>query len=119
MRKLLLSAFAGLTLLAGCATNPTTGVTTVSPSFIASVQSIASTTCAFIPTVDTIIAMFNAGIGATATAVSSAICSGVSKPAASARLKGLPFRSSGAVAAPLTNVIINGVSVPITGWRAR
>ena len=111
MRKFLLStALAGA--LAACST--VNGVTTVDPNFIASVQSIAATACSIVPTVDTILAIFNAGIAATATAVSSAICS-AAPPKASAAFKALPLKAE----APNNPAVIGTVNgVQVTGWRA-
>jgi hypothetical protein len=113
MRKLLSSAAVAASLAAaGCAT--TNGVTTVNPNFIASVQSISATACSIIPTVDTIIAIFNAGIAATATAVSNAIC-GAAPPKSSGRFKALPTEAQ----APNRPVVIGTVSgIQVTGWRA-
>ncbi len=111
MRKLMLGA-AMATGLAACST--INGVTTVDPNFIASVQSIASTACSVIPTVDSIIAIFNAGIAATATAVANAVCS-AAPPKASAVFKALPLRAQ----VPNTPAVIGTVNgVQVTGWRA-
>ncbi len=111
MRKFVLStALAGA--LAACST--VNGVTTVDPNFIASVQSITATACSIIPTVDSIIALFNAGIAATATAVSGAICAAAPKQA-SAAFKALPLKA----AAPNNPAVIGAVNgVQVTGWRA-
>jgi hypothetical protein len=111
MRNLMLGA-AMAAGLAACST--INGVTTIDPNFIASVQSIAATACSVIPTVDSIIAIFNAGAGATATAVAGAICS-AAPPKASAALKALPLRSQ----SPNTPAVIGSVNgVTVTGWRA-
>lgn len=109
MRKLfLVTAFAGS--LAACST--VNGVATVDPSFIASVQSITATACSIIPTVDTIIALFNAGVASTATAVSSAICSAI-PPKASAAFKAIPLKAGS------NNPAVCGTAndVPINCWR--
>lgn len=111
MRKLMLSAVMAIGL-AACST--INGVTTVDPNFISSVQSITATACAIIPTVDSIVAIFNSGIAATATAVANAICS-AAPPKASLAFKALPLRA----AAPNTPAVIGTVNgVTVTGWRA-
>jgi len=111
MRKLMLGAVMA-TGLAACST--TNGVTTIDPNFIASVQSIASTACSVIPTVDSIIAIFNSGIAATATAVANAVCT-AAPPKASLAFKALPLRAA-APDSPAVIGTINGVTV--IGWRA-
>ena len=110
MRKLMLSAAAAIGL-AACST--INGVTQVDPNFIASVQTITAQACAIVPTVDSIIAIFNTGVAATATAVSSAICAAAPKPK-SAAFYALPLKAAGG--APAVVGTVSGVQV--TGWRA-
>lgn len=93
--------------LGGCTTAQVT-------SFIGQVQADAAIACKFIPTVATILAFFNAGIGATVASVTAAICSAVPPPA-SAKFKSLPLRSAGGV--PGVTGIVN--SIPIVGWRTQ
>jgi len=67
-----------------------------------------------IPTVDSILAIFNSGIAATATAVANAVCS-AAPPTASAAFKALPLRAQ----APNSPAVIGSVNgVTVTGWRA-
>lgn len=106
MRKMLLiiTMFVGL---AGCTTTQIT-------SFIGQVQADAAIACKFIPTVATILAFFNASIGATVSSVTAAICSAVPPPA-SAKYQALPhYRTTGipAVAGTVTNI-------PVIGWRTQ
>ena len=110
MRKLLSICLISTSLvLAQCSTTQIQQIET----FLGQVQSATAAACRFIPTIDTIIAMVNSGIGQIVGVVTAAICNGV-PPVASARYMALPRAGTGLPPAR-TGAVSNGV--PINGWR--
>lgn len=108
MRKLLfVPLLASALVLAQCSTTQIQQA----EAFIGQVQAYTAQVCKFIPTVATILAIVNSGIGSVVGAVGSAICNAV-PPTASARFKALP--KLGAIFAGTAGTV-NGVA--ITGWR--
>ncbi len=101
MRKMLLVTV--LAALGGCTTLQIT-------TAIGQIQAYTAVACKFIPTVATILAFLNAGIGTAVGTVGAAICAGV-PPAASARYQALPLRGHPAAAVS----VVSGI--PVTGWR--
>ncbi len=106
MRKTLI--FAGLTAglaVAACATNPTTGVTTIGSINVADVQNDAVAICSYLPTAATVANIISANnpVVITADAVATAICQAVSPAKAAAHRRG--------AAAPLPYVYVPPGSV--------
>jgi hypothetical protein len=92
-------------LLGGCATTAAT-----INAIVAQVQTITASACAFVPTVTTVVDVYNAAIGATVQTIANEICAVVAaippiSTSASARLR--------AVAPAMVQV--NGVMVPVHG----
>jgi hypothetical protein len=106
MRKTFLAVIVAASL-AGCTTTQVT-------DFIGQVQADAAIACKFVPTVATILAFFNAGVGATVGSVTAAICAAIPPPA-SARYLALPRYKTGGVPA-----IVGSVGqIPVIGWRTQ
>jgi hypothetical protein len=93
--------------LGGCTTAQVT-------SFIGQVQADAAIACKFVPTVATILAFFNAGIGATVATVTAAICAAVPQPSSS---KWLALPRYGAGGPPVYTGNVG--NIPIIGWRTQ
>ena len=110
-RKALIAAVAAGSL-AGCSTAQFTQLDTITTSFIASVQSEAALACKIIPTVDSIVSIFNAAIGQTAGAIAAIVCA-ASPPPASARFRALPPQGYSPVVIGKTPG-----GIVISGWRA-
>lgn len=120
MRKsLIATALAGSLALAGCGTTTTntlpTSLDTLTTTFIADAQAAAADACKVIPTVASIVSIFNAGIGTTIAGVTAAVCS-VAPPPASARFGALPTAGTGSAAVVLGN--IPSTTIQVTGWKA-
>jgi outer membrane lipoprotein SlyB len=80
-------------------------------AFLGQVQAYTAQVCKFVPTIATILAIVNGGIGSVVGAVGAAICNAVPPPS-SARFKALPRLGSTFAGTVGT---VNGI--PITGWR--
>ena len=104
MRKTVMAVVLSLSL-AGCTTTQIT-------DFIGQVQADTAVACKFIPTVATILAFFNAGIGATVGTVAAAICATIPPPA-SAKFQAIPLRGH-----PAATVAVFS-TIPVTGWRTQ
>lgn len=108
MRKMLsICTIGSLALLGGCTTMQITSV-------IGQIQAYTAVACKFIPTVATILAFLNAGIGTAVGTVGAAICASVPPPA-SAKFQALPhYRAGGpaVVAGQAGNIVV-------TGWRTQ
>ncbi len=112
MRKTAIAMVMSLSLLGGCAGTQIT-------DFLGKVQADAAAACAFIPTVDTVLAVATAlGIpwgtiaGAAINTIANVICSQIPPPASA------QYRSLNTQRGPAkTAAIYNGV--PINGWRLR
>ena len=111
--KSLIAAAVALTLTTGgCVTNPATGQSQIDPNFLQTVQQVTATACAVLPTVETVVAIFNQNAAQTAQQVSTAICSAVSTKAARAA----PLSSTRGAPAVL-GVTPSGIK--IQGWRTQ
>lgn len=117
-KKLAALTVVGALTLGGCATNPTTGLPTIDPTQLTTietqVQQDAAQVCGFVPTIGTIaaiIASFVPGAAAVttiATQVANQICAAVTPVKASLTSKTLTRRTFGVLPS------VNGV--PIQGY---
>ncbi len=106
MRKTVMAIAMCLSLM-GCTTTQIT-------DFIGQVQADAAIACRFIPTVATVLAFFNVGIGATVASVTAAICAGVPQPS-SAKYQALPHYRTSSI--PAVSGTVN--NIPVIGWRTQ
>lgn len=83
-RRLAIAAVAALSL-AGCAKDPTTGQVSLDPNAIKNAQLFAQAACGVAPAVESIIALFNAGVASTAAGLAEAVCSLVPKQSGALR----------------------------------
>lgn len=97
--------FAASTVISGCASITASGVTTI----IDDAQQIAEETCAVVPNALSILALFNTGAYATASAIAAAICAAVGAAPTAAKF----HRAAGFPKAIWTPrpVLVNGVTV--------
>ncbi len=106
IRKLFTTCIIGsLAVLGGCTTLQITDA-------IGQIQAYTAVACKFIPTVATILAFLNAGIGTAVGTVGAAICAAVPPPA-TARYQALPLRGHPAASVS----VVSGI--PVTGWRTQ
>ncbi len=108
MRKLFLTCTAVVFIgLAGCTTMQIT-------TAIGQIQAYTAVACKFIPTVATILAFLNAGIGSAVGTIGGAICASVPPPA-SAQFRALPHYGAGGP--PV--VAGQAGNIPVVGWRTQ
>ena len=114
MKKTILAAIAYLAVgLTSCTTLPGSTTPTLDPAVIGQIQQDVAAACGIVPTVATIITVFNPGIGAAISAADAAICAAVAAAPPSPKL----LASSSALHPVQVGVLPNGVS--ITGYKAR
>ena len=115
MRKLFLAlALSGSLGLASC-TTPITA--SQEAQFIAEVQAGAAAACKVVPTVAAILGVFNVVVGASVSAVVTAICAAVPPPA-SARY-GAIHRLGAGSASYIGVTTVGTHTVAVTGWRTQ
>lgn len=114
MRKALtIGLLASYLMVSGCAT-----LNQQTANFLAQVQSFTAQACKFIPTIDTILAIFNAGIATTVGTIATTVCAAV-PPVATVRYRALPRAGTGAPAMAVGSVRSQIGNVVINGWRTQ